>query len=553
MKKTREQIQVLIQSMTPAQKAGQLFLLAYPGKDPELIRPLLKKYGICGCYISQDNAQSFDEAESIATSLQQMSMEEQGIPLLLGVDQEGAWGVLLPESHPGPGNMALSAVGDPQAVSSMYEIIGTEMLSVGYNAVLGPCSDVNSNPLSPIIGTRSFGQYPNKVAEAVSMAVKGARKTGVLTCLKHFPGHGATSGDTHREIPFIDKSYEALSKSDLVPFKAGIDAGAEIIMTSHIRYPQIDNDSPATLSRRILQDILRDDLGFTGLILSDSMNMGAIRKTYDPAQSTLLALQAGVDIVMLSEEHYDFETGDYLDKQVRSLELVAEAIETGALDSTLVTEKLIRILDYKFNKMSLRTPRMSVQRYERYSLHEHNLAKRAVSLLQKGLWPLPQRAGIVCINATPASSYHNMVNSRGIGPNQEIPAFDSFIEEIQNSCKMRVLSHDQVARELELLESAPVLVVVTEDYPLPGEDFEKQAQQQLVQDLCNRYSEKLIIIGLRSPYELSLYPTQVTYLCSYSSRTCSAKAAAQVLLEGKEGISHIQLPVSVRGKGEEFE
>lgn len=545
MKKTREQIIALIESMTPAQKAGQLFLLAYPGKDPEVIRPLIEKYGICGCYVSQDNAQTFDEAEAMTTSLQAMSMKAQGIPLLLGVDQEGAWGILIPESHPGPGNMALNAIDDVHAVAGMYELIGNEMLSVGYNAVLGPCSDVNSDPRSPIIGTRSFGQFPGEVAKAVSMAVKGARKTGILTCLKHFPGHGATSGDTHREIPFIDKPYAQLSTSDLVPFKAGIDAGAEIVMTSHIRYPQIDSENPATLSKKILQDILRKELGFCGLILSDSMNMGAIRKTYDPAQSTLLALQAGVDIVMLSEEHYDFETGDYLAKQLRSLELVEQAIETGMLADELVTEKLVRILDYKFNRMLVRKPRMSTQLLAQHAKQELDTAKQAVSLLQKRFWPLPKQGDVVYINATPVSSYHNMVNSRGIGPNQETPAFDSFIGEVQRLRTMKVLTHEEAMKDLDVLQQASALVVVTEDYPLPGEDFEKHDQQHLVSILCERYSERLIIVGLRSPYELSLYPKHVTYLCAYSSRTCSAIAAAQVLLEGQEGTVHTKLPVSV--------
>ena len=131
MKKTKEQLKTIIQSMSSAQKAGQLFLLAYPGKNPEVIRPLIEKYGICGCYISQDNAQTFEEAELMTTVLQKMSMKEQGIPLLLGVDQEGAWGVLIPESHPGPGNMALNAIDDVQVIASTYEMIGTEMLSVG--------------------------------------------------------------------------------------------------------------------------------------------------------------------------------------------------------------------------------------------------------------------------------------------------------------------------------------------------------------------------------------------------------------------------------------
>lgn len=132
-----------------------------------------------------------------------------------------------------------------------------------------------------------------------------------------------------------------------------------------------------------------------------------------------------------------------------------------------------------------------------------------------------------------------------IGPNQEKPAFDSFIGEVKQSRTVKVLSHEEAMKDLGALRSATALVVVTEDYPLPGEDFEKQAQQKLVKALCERYSEKLIIVALRSPYELSLYPKHVTYLCAYSSRTCSAMAAARVLLEGQDDTPHTKMPVSV--------
>ncbi len=546
MKKSKEDLQEIVRNMSASQKAGQLFLLAYPGKDPTIIRPLMEQYGICGCYISQDNAHSFDEAESIAAALQSMSLSLQDIPLILGVDQEGAWGVLIPESHPGPGNMALNAIEDSTKITQMYGIIGSEMLSVGYNTLLGPCADVNSDPNSPIIGTRSFGEFSDEVASAVVAALSGARKTGILTCLKHFPGHGATSYDTHREIPLVNKSYEELRESDLIPFKAGIDAGVELVMTSHIRFPKIDGDNPATLSKKILNDILRQDLGFQGLIISDSMNMGAIRKTYDPAESTLLAIQAGVDIVMLSEEHYDFEGGDYLQKQIDSIELVKQAIESKVLDPTLIDEKIFRILDYKFNHMKIRTPRISEQEYARNEKDTFDIAYGAIQVLQKNFWPLPASGKIVCINATPCESYSNVVNSRGIGPNQAESAYETFVRQLRETHQIESFSHSEALRAIERLASEDVLIVVTEDYPLPGEDFKKDKQQKLVKLLCEKYPEKAIVVGLRSPYELASYPLEMTYVCAFSSRTCSAQAAAKLLSDAKECTVSDKTPVSTR-------
>jgi beta-N-acetylhexosaminidase len=317
-----------------------------------------------------------------------------------------------------------------------------------------------------------------------------------------------------------------------MPFRSGIEAGADIVMTSHIKFPKIDPENPATLSKKILADILRGALGFSGLILSDSMNMGAIRKFYDPAESTLLALKAGVDVVMLSEEHYDYNA-DYLKKQLDSIEIVKNAIESGILSETEVNEKLYRILDLKLNRMKLNGPALSSEEKAVIAADENRATYAAYAMLQKGLWPLPQKGPFVCVNATPRDSYSNIVNVRGIGPNQAKPAFDTFREAYGSLEKQAVfVDYEEIANASPLLETSAAIIVVTEDYPLPGEDFEKGKQQALVNKLCKDFGEKLIILGLRSSYELSAYPEGITYLCAYSSRTCSAMAAAEILAKG---------------------
>ncbi len=548
MKKySKNQIKEIINKMTLDFKVGQLFLLAYPGKDPEVIRPLIEKYGISGCYISQDNAETFEEAETTSALLQKMGSETpQKIPLLLGVDQEGAWGVLVPESHTGPGNLALGAIRNSSLIHDMYGVYGQEMLSVGYNALLGPCADINIDPLSPIIGTRSFGEFPDRVAHCVQEAVKGASNTGILTTLKHFPGHGGTSGDTHREIPKVDKSLDELMKEDLLPFAKGIEAGADIVMTAHICFPQIDPEYPATMSAPILKDILRNKLGFNGVILSDSMNMGAIRKFYNPADSTLLALKAGVDIVMLSEEHYD-HSDDYLPKQIASLEIVKEAIMDGRLPENEVDEKLFRILEMKLNHMKVKTTSRTEDEINKIDQIESDAARKSFILLQRGLWPMPTTGKIICVNTTPCTSYTNLMNSRGIGPNQKNPAFDSFRKTLEKLDKqVEFVSHEEVSDDdSELFASAAAIILVTEDYPLPGEDFAKEKQQEMVQRIAGLYANKTIIVGLRSSYELAGYPEDVSYLCSYSSRTCSAVEAA-ILLAGRKTDFSANAPVTAR-------
>ena len=464
--KTKEEIQQIIDSMSDAQKAGQLFLLAYPGENPQVITPIMEQYGVCGCYISADNATTFEKAREISERLQSMST----IPLLLGVDQEGAWGVLIPSSTPGPGNMALCASNDASSTQTIYNICGSEMLSAGYNSILGPCSDINTNPASPIIGVRSFGQEPHRVATHVVSAVKGLQEAGSVSCLKHFPGHGSTEGDTHREIPQVHKTLEQLRKEDLIPFKAGIEAGCDMIMTSHILYPEIDKDAPATLSSKILNGLLREELQFKGVILSDSMNMGAIRKTYDAATSTLLALQAGVDVVMLSEEHYDYNKDSYLEKQLQSLSLVEKAITDGTLSKELVNEKLIRILTLKFNKMKVSTPPLDSTEMSKNKELAIEIAQDAILIAQQGMVEdIALHGKGVCINATKRSAYENMVNERGIGPNQSKAAFDSFKEELSSTKDVTFLEQDEIKglSDKSLLQEASIIYVVSEGLSSP--------------------------------------------------------------------------------------
>ena len=241
-----------------------------------------------------------------------------GIPLLLGCDQEGTWSVITAESAMGPGNMALGAGGDRQCAYDMYGVIARETSAVGLNVVLGPAADCNSNPHNSIIGMRSFGEKPELVAEMTAAAVRGLQDNGSVATLKHFPGHGDTTVDSHRGLPTVTRTRDDLMRIDLRPFAAGIEAGAKIVMTSHIIFSALDAEHPATLSPVILGDLLRGELGFEGL--------GRVRQheyAFDEAQLRSDSMppskrfEAGVDLMMLAEEHYDHDASQYLENQRR--------------------------------------------------------------------------------------------------------------------------------------------------------------------------------------------------------------------------------------------
>ncbi len=530
------QVTKIINSMTMEEKIGQLFILAFPGKDAQVAREMVENYGIGGCYISQDNAETFEEARALSATLQSAAQAGSAkLPLILGVDQEGAWGVLIPQATIGPGNLALGLSDDISNTHAMYSIFAQEMRAVGYQTILGPCADVNINPQNPIIGTRSFGEEPRRVAAHVAAAVTALKENGALATAKHFPGHGDTHSDTHREIPVVDKALTLLESTELLPFQAAIDAGVDIIMTSHILYPHIDATYPATLSRAILTELLREKMGFAGIVITDSMNMGAIRKHYSPEEATVRALKAGADLVMLSEEHYD-HNGNYRENQIASIMSVHNALKDGTISEGLIDEKLARIVSTKL-RMSNEVQAALFSEEEKKNL-EQKAARASVKTLKNtnGALPLQQGERVALINATPRNVYHNLMNSRGIGTNQAEPAFDAFVRIFSEQWSaLDVFTHEEICSTCEngmrKLRAHDKLIVITEDHPLPGEDFDKVEQIALVKKIVQAYSAKTAVMALRSPYDIQQFPKLESYACAYSSRTCSAHAAAAFLAD----------------------
>jgi beta-N-acetylhexosaminidase len=528
-----------MREMTLEEKVGQMFMLAFPGPDPETARPLIQRYHVGGCYISDDNARTPEEAYILTGALQRMARQGNsvGLPLLLGVDQEGAWSVLNPHSTTGPGNLALGAADDIENTRRIYEIYGEEMTAVGYNTILSPCADVNTNPENPIIGMRSFGGEPQLVARHVRSAIEGAHRGGAVCTLKHFPGHGDTKGDSHREIPWVDRSLEELARIELLPFAEGVAAGADIVMTAHIMFPALDPEHPATLSSKILKDYLRDDLGFTGVVLSDSMNMKAIRAHYEPGEAAVRAILAGVDVIMLAEEHYDHDL-DYRSRQETQIDAVIQAVKSGRIPADVIDRAVDRIiaLKSKFAPAAADIRELDHIRAAGSKSIEVRAAYQAMSADgdMTGLRNAVAAGRVVVVNSSPRSAYEILVRTRGIGPNQETAAFDAFVAgALKRKPSLPVYSAESM-RESKVygeLSQYDRIVVVVEDYPLPGIDFDKDEQREHVRRLIESFGTKVVILALRTPYDTLTYIGAGAVICSHSSRTCSAVAAAQFLLE----------------------
>jgi beta-N-acetylhexosaminidase len=292
--------------------------------------------GLAGHVLFGFNVDNATQLSALTNALRQARGD-----VLIGIDEEGGDVTRLGHHNgsPYPGNGALGATGDPELTAAVYRSIGADLAAVGVNFNLAPSADVNSESDNPIIGTRSFGADPAVVSVHTAAAVRGLQESGVAACAKHFPGHGAANADSHLELPTVDVSLDMLRERDLPPFAAAIAAGTRSIMSAHIRIPSLTGDLPATFSRRMLTELVRDELGFTGAIVTDALEMqGAARIAGGTHKAAVPALLAGADLLCIGAD-----VDAALVEQIVA-EVIA-AIDSGELPLSRVEQASARALD----------------------------------------------------------------------------------------------------------------------------------------------------------------------------------------------------------------
>ena len=547
-----------VDRLTLEQKVGQMFMLAFAGSTAASAATLLRDHHVGACYLSNDNLVDPAQSATLMAELQGLARAGSGVPALLAADQEGAWAVLTRHSCPGPGNMGLGATGAVDDTREMYTVFGEELRAAGLNADLAPAADVNSNPLNSIIGMRSFGEDPEAVARHVRGAVAGLHDAGIIAAAKHFPGHGDSSIDTHRGLARVDGDRQALGRRELVPFRAAVDCGVDIVMTSHIMFPALDPEHPATLSPVILGDLLRGTMGFGGVILTDSFNMQAIRRAYDPLDAVVQTVQAGADMVLLAEERYGDESGDYVERQVRLVAGLVRAVRQGRLPASRVDDAVARILALKARygladrPVASATAAVKAVGSPAHREIERRVAADAVVLIQNrgGVVPLNAERSqrLVVLSATDEEGYHRMAAGRGIGPNVvERPAEVAFAEIRRRRPDALSLSLRDGEWEAQAgrLAGASAFVVVTEKFPLAGFDFPDATQHRLIQWLVSTQTSPVIVLACRDPYELAAFPGVDAYICAVGYRPACARAAVDVLFG--DTAPRGRLPVSIPG------
>ncbi len=392
-------------------------------------------------------------------------------------------------------------------------ITGTQLRAAGINMNLAPVLDVNDNPRNPVIGIRSFGDDPHRVAALGKQVVSGLLESGVIPCGKHFPGHGNTSVDSHTDLPFLPHDLNRLDETELVPFRAAIESGLPAIMTAHIAFRALDPHFPATLSENVLVGLLRRRLGFDGLILTDCMEMSAIAKSPGTVRGAVQAVKAGADLVLISHTR-EFQEEAY--------DALLASVKSGDIPMSRLDEAVSRVLLAK-KRFGLPNPLPPEDADDPGSRDiAANLHVWSISVIEdtSGLIPLASEAPVLLIHSTgatgagsgdpPSSPLAGALRSRGTRHIRE------------------VLSHTEGELKKALSEPSGRRTTLVLSKNASSDARRAKATSELGRALLDR-GENVVVVATGNPEDLSLIPGAGAYICTYGDRPAAMEALAEIL------------------------
>ena len=326
--------------MALANEIGQLLIGSLSGTTiPPEFRSLVREFQLGGVTLFKRNIEAPEQVEELSRDLQALSSE---LPLWIAVDQEGGRVARLKSPFTEwPPMATLGRSGDPALAGRFAAALAREMRAVGVTLDYAPVLDVLTNPTNPVIGDRALSEDARQVAELGAAIIRGLQDNGVAACGKHFPGHGDTSVDSHHDLPIVEHPPDRIRRVECVPFVEAIRQGVAFIMTAHVLVPSMDDQKPATLSRHIVYDLLRDELGFEGVILSDDLEMKAIANTYSVEESAVQAVNAGCDGVLICRNPAT-DPGNDVHVQATALEALVHAVEDGRIARGRIDDALKR-------------------------------------------------------------------------------------------------------------------------------------------------------------------------------------------------------------------
>ena len=344
-----EQASQLVSGMSLEDKVAQMFVItpealtgyASVTAAGDTTKAAYESRPVGGLIYMADNLLSTEQTTEMLTNMQNIAMERTGLPVFLSVDEEGGTVARVAKNDAfgvtDVGNMSdIGATGDAQNAYNAGVTIGTYLKQLGFNVDYAPVADVLTNPDNTVIGTRSFGSDASVVADMVTKELEGLSSQGVFGVVKHFPGHGGVSGDSHDGAVTMDKSLEELMQTEFVPFQKAVENGISFVMVGHISVPQVVGDNtPASLSQMMVSNVLREQLGYQGIVITDAMNMGAITGSYTADQAAVMAVNAGVDMILMPQDYETAYNG------------LLQAVQDGTITEDRINESVTRIVKVK--------------------------------------------------------------------------------------------------------------------------------------------------------------------------------------------------------------
>ncbi|WP_410638287.1 glycoside hydrolase family 3 protein [Amycolatopsis sp. lyj-346] len=529
-----------LRGLTLEQKVGQLFVTWVNGKTADEVNPknqadfgvdtpaqVIEKYHLGGViYFNNATRDNFDDPVQVAklsNGLQKAAITSGAhIPLQIAADQEG--GTVTRMGAPAtefPNAMAISAGRDTNRATQAATILGQELRAVGINQDFAPDADVNSNPVNPVIGVRSFSGQPGLASDFVTAEVRGFEKSVAATA-KHFPGHGAAPTDSHTGLPRIDSTEAQWRATDVPPFRAAIAAGVDSIMSAHIQFPSLDPSlEPATLSKPIITDRLRGELGYHGVVITDSLEMEGVRKLHTDAEIPVLALKAGVDQLLMPV---------HLDLAINS---VLAAVKSGEIPMQRIDQSVLRVLKLKFKRGILFSPFVNANKVMKTVGIPASLAT-AQDIADRGITAIANDAGLLPLKQKPATA---LVTGWGATTTttlaQKLTAHGTAATAYQTG---QAPTDTQVAQAVAQAKNADLVVVLTNNiatYPL----------QTKLLDALQATGKPVVAVAAQIPYDAGYPSTVRTWLATYGYITPTLEALAKVILGETKPVG--KLPVDI--------
>lgn len=532
----------ILSRMTLDEKIGQLFMPGIPEQFlSETTEKNIREFHLGGIILfAGKNVKTRAQTVALTRELQKVALSSGGkIPLLISIDQEGGVGShinMLTGGVDTVGNLALGASGDPKDTYLSYKIMADDLKAYGISMALAPVLDLLLNKDNPMNHLRSFGEFPEHVSKLAPQAVRGFQKNGIIACAKHFPGMGATEVDSHKSAPKIKSSLAFIRKKTLTPFREAIKAGADSIMIGHGVFLELDPDHVATVSSKIISGLLKKEMKFEGIVITDSITMGGVSEFHSSEEASVLALKAGADMILFA--------GDSPSSYKKAIQNVKTAVQNGSLSVERIDDAVRRILKVKLkyglfdNKPATPKDVYTKQKKENYEL-SLNIARKTITLLKndKNILPLPSNGSRKILVVTPKAfatvamldTVFPVGTSLGLVFTQMAPGA-SVVE-----YDLSTLQTD-TEKILKAAETADVIVYGSFHAYFSDEISELPKKLKAL-------GKPVVAVGLTVPYDFERMPFVDAFLAAYNPRSVSLVAAVEALTgtikpQGK-------LPVSV--------